>query len=678
MTIPEQTVVQSYPHTVRHTENIWVPMPDGAHLAARIWMPDDAEQKPVPAILEYLPYRKRDGTRVRDDCRHEYWAGHGYACIRLDIRGTGDSDGQITDEYTKSEQDDAVAAIAWIAEQPWCTGSVGMTGISWGGFNSLQVAARRPPALKTIITHCSTDDRYADDVHFMGGCMVNDGFFWGSVFYHMMAGGPDPEIVGDRWRDQWLTRMENWQPPTSHIWMKHQRRDDYWRHGSVCENYDDIDIPVFAVGGWEDGYSNAVPRLLANLKTPSKGLIGPWGHKYPESGIPGPAIGFLQHALRWWDKWLKDEETGIMEEPAYTVYMHDFTPPDACLPYMPGRWVTEPSWPSPNIETRTLTLNSGGLSDTAGDAVALTHISPQTLGATGGSWCPYGMGGSSPDLALDQREDDGQSLVFDSGPLDDALELLGAPVFRARIAVDQEQAFLAVRLNDVAPDGTSRRITFGLLNLCHREDREHISPMKPGEWTDVSIKLNDLAHSVAPGHRLRVAISTCYWPMIWPSAHPVELSLMAGESKIDLPVRPGRDEPAVTFDPPVVSPVGATTEIEPASSSRSLERDFASGRWTETLVEDSGIYRIEDIDLEISDGMTCTYSISEGDPLSAEGVWRWHTTRSRGDWDIGIYTETRLRATETEWLIDTDIDAQEDGRSIFSKAWRERIPRDGM
>ncbi len=330
-------IVTDLPYEVREIEHVWIPMSDGVRLSARIWLPETAEREPVPAILEYIPYRKRDGTRLRDDPTHGYWAGHGYASIRLDIRGTGDSEGLIEDEYAPQEQDDAVEAIAWIAAQPWCSGAVGMTGISWGGFNGLQVAARRPPALKAIITHCSTDDRYADDVHFMGGCLLTDGFFWGSAFYHFMTRPPDPEIAGAGWRAAWMERLENWQPPASRIWLKHQRRDAYWKHGSVCEAYGDITCAVYAVGGWQDGYSNAVPRLLANLRCPAKGLIGPWGHKYPHDGIPGPAIGFLQEALRWWDHWLKGRDTGIMDEPAYRVWLEEPVTPDSCLAQAPGR-----------------------------------------------------------------------------------------------------------------------------------------------------------------------------------------------------------------------------------------------------------------------------------------------------------------------------------------------------
>jgi len=669
-----------FPHAVREIEHVWIPMPDGVRLSARIWMPEDAEANPAPAILEYIPYRKRDGTRVRDDCRHHYWAGYGYVCVRLDIRGTGDSEGLITDEYPLSEQDDAVAAIAWIAEQPWCSGKVGMTGISWGGFNALQVAARRPPALKAIITHCSTDDRYADDVHWMGGCLLTDGFFWGSAFYHYMTRPPDPEIVGEGWRESWHERLAHWQPPASQIWMRHQRRDDYWRHGSVCETYDDIECAVYAVGGWEDGYSNAVPRLLANLTCPSKGLIGPWGHKYPEQGIPGPAIGFLQHGLRWWDHWLRGVDSGIMDEPAYTIWMQDYVAPDACLAAVPGRWLSEDSWPSGRTQALTMTFNADGLGADAGEECLLSHTSPQTLGAAGGSWCPYGLGGTSPDLAIDQREDDGRSLCFDSEPLDQAISLLGAPVARLNLAADRPQGILAVRLMDVAPGGASRRVSYGLLNLSHRKDHEQIAPMAPGEWTAVTVRLNDLAHCFQAGHRIRVALSTAYWPMVWPSAAPVTLSLRTGCSAIELPVRPPADgdDEELDFGPVEMAPPAATRTLEPERSSRTVERDLASRRWTQSLVEDGGRCHIDDIDLDVAEGMRCTYVIDEDDPLSATAEWHWHSLRQRDAWHIEIDTSTRLRATASEFLIDTDIEAREDGVSVFTRSWRDRIPRDGV
>ena len=226
-------------YRVRTVENTWIPLSDGTRLAARIWMPEDAERSPVPAILEYIPYRKRDFTRARDEPIHRYFAGHGYAAVRVDLRGSGDSDGVLFDEYLLQEQLDAVEVIAWLSEQPWCSGSVGMMGISWGGFNALQVAAHRPPALGAVITLCSSDDRYADDVHYMGGCSINDNLRWASTMFSHNARPPDPTVVGDRWRDMWMDRLEG-----SGLWVKnwleHQRRDEFWKHGSGCGDYSKI------------------------------------------------------------------------------------------------------------------------------------------------------------------------------------------------------------------------------------------------------------------------------------------------------------------------------------------------------------------------------------------------------------------------------------------------------
>jgi putative CocE/NonD family hydrolase len=286
--------------TIIVEEHVWIILSDGCRLGARLWLPADAVERPAPAILEYIPYRKRDGTRGRDEPMHGYYAQHGYAAVRVDMRGSGESDGHLADEYLALEQDDALEVIAWIAAQPWCNGAVGMQGKSWGGFNALQVAARRPPALKAIITTFSTDNRYTDDIHFMGGCLLNDNLWWGAIMMAYQARPLDPEIVGPDWRARWIARFETL-PFFPALWLEHQRFDDYWKHGSVCTDFDAIVCPVLAIGGWVDSYTNAVPRLLAGLKTPRLGVIGPWGHIYPHDGVPGPAIGFLQEAVRWWD-----------------------------------------------------------------------------------------------------------------------------------------------------------------------------------------------------------------------------------------------------------------------------------------------------------------------------------------------------------------------------------------
>src|SRR5690606_1029269 len=335
--------LDEFPFEVTEIENQWIPMSDGTRLAARIWMPKNAEREPVPAIVEYLPYRKRDFTAYRDSINHPYFAGHGYACIRVDLRGSGESDGVLTDEYLHTEWRDGLEVLRWIARQPWCTGDIGMMGVSWGGFNALQIAALAPPELKAVITLCSTDDRFADDVHHMGGCLLSENLSWASVMFSHNALPPDAALVGARWRTMWRNRLES-NRAWLETWLRHQYRDAYWKHGSICEDYSAIECPVLAVSGWTDGYSNAVFRLMAGLECPRKGLIGPWGHTYPHMGVPGPTIGFLQEALRWWDQWLKERDTGVMDEPMLRVWMQDSVPPTTSYVERPGRWVAEDGW----------------------------------------------------------------------------------------------------------------------------------------------------------------------------------------------------------------------------------------------------------------------------------------------------------------------------------------------
>ena len=343
--------------TVEMRDHVLIEMSDGVRLSARVWLPGDG--KPVPALLEYLPYRKGDMTAPRDAQRHPWYAAHGYASVRVDIRGSGDSEGVMVDEYTDQELRDAVEVIAWLAAQPWCDGSVGMFGISWGGFNSLQVAALAPEPLKAIVTVCSSDDRYADDVHYFGGAVLGvDMLGWATTMLAYTARPPDPTRVGDKWKDLWLRRLDALEPYLD-TWLTHQERDEYWRRGSVCEDYGSIKAAVLAVGGWADPYRNTVFRLLSNLSSPVQGLVAPWCHQYPDiQREPGPAIGFLQETLRWWDHWLKGTPRDVTQEPALRAWMQDSVRPATRYATRPGRWVTEPAWPSPNVSPLRIPLPS--------------------------------------------------------------------------------------------------------------------------------------------------------------------------------------------------------------------------------------------------------------------------------------------------------------------------------
>jgi putative CocE/NonD family hydrolase len=666
-------------NAIRHIETIWIPMSDGTKLAGRLWLPEDAERNPVPVVMEYIPYRRRDGTRDGDDQTHPYLAQHGYACLRLDIRGTGDSEGVIHDEYLKQEQDDAVDAIAWLAQQPWCSGTVGMIGISWGGFNGLQVAARRPPALKAIITICSTDDRYADDMHYMGGTHLTGNLEWGSTYFSIMGRAPDPAIVGDRWREMWLQRLES-VTPVFGSWLDHQRRDAYWRHGSVGEKIDDITCAVMAVGGWADGYTNTVFRLLRDLKAPRLGLVGPWGHKFPHTGVPGPAIGFLTEVLRFWDHWLKGRETGIMAEPMLRAYVQDSVPPASHYDHRPGRWVAEPIWPSPAITPRVLPLNLTGLGGGNGAGAVLEISSPQTTGAAGGEWCPYGLGGLGPELPTDQRTDDAFSLVFDGGPLTEPLEILGAPTVTLELESDQPIATAVLRLNDVAPDGQVTRVTYGVLNLTHRESHAAPEPLTPGRRFRVTVQLNDIGHRFLAGHRIRLALSTAYWPIVWPAPRLVRLGLVTGLSALTLPVRTPRAEDAsVAFGPPEKSPVTARRVLQPGEVWRRISTDVGSGEQLIEVRRNDGRSVIEEIGVETALDKTITYRIHPDDPASAHSSVD-HDLQHRGKdgWDTRIVTHCAISCTETEFVVAADLEAYDGRTRVFSRSWTRRVKRDLM
>ena len=673
--------VTGFPHPVRVIENEWIPLPDGTRLAARLWLPAGAAHSPVPALLEYLPYRKRDFMRSRDGPMHHYFAGHGYASVRVDIRGAGDSDGLTLDEYTELEHDDAIAVIAWLAAQPWCDGSVGMFGISWGGFNSLQVAARAPAALKAIITLCAADDRYADDAHYMGGCLLNENLIWGTAFVMYNALPPDPAIVGERWREMWQERLDSAVLFPAH-WLRHQRRDAYWKHGSVCEDYAAVRCPVYAIGGWADGYSNAVPRLMEGLSAPRKGLIGPWSHSFPHNSLPGPAIGFLQEAVRWWDQWLKRVDTGIMDEPMIRVWMQDSMVPEPQYETRHGRWVAEEVWPSLRIEPRTLALDAGGLLVAAGAAEGRLEIqSPPPTGIAGGAWCAFGSDGEMP---TDQRVDDGRSLVFDTKPLAETLEILGAPALRVVFDSDRPVAQVIVRLNDVFPDGTSARVTYGVLNLTHRGSHEFPEPLLPGKPSEAVVRLNDIAHSFRAGNRIRVAIATAYWPIVWPAPEAVTLGVLTGASRLELPVRPRSvgDAELRPFAAPEEGPGDRAKVLCPSTHHRTIERDLPTGDVVYRIFNDGGEFdgaalaQFEDIDLEAGFAFDQRYRIGESDPLSARMEITAHASLRRANWTPGVRGAVALRATKDAFIITARLTANEGEKEIFSRAWEETIPRD--
>jgi putative CocE/NonD family hydrolase len=663
--------VTRFPRKVIEHPDMLIAMPDGTKLSARVWMPEDAADRPVPVILEHLPYRKRDGTVARDMLTHPYFAGHGYACIRTDMRGNGDSEGLMEDEYTDQELRDAVNVITWAAAQPWCNGNVGMMGISWGGFNSLQVAAKRPAPLKAIITLCSTDDRYADDIHYKGGLLLNENMGWGATMLSYSSRPPDPELRGGMWRELWMKRLEH-EPLLPAVWLRHQTRDAYWKRGSVCEDFEAIEAAVLAIGGWGDAYKNAVARLVEGIGGRTKGIVGPWIHKYPHFAVPKPAIGFLQEALRWWDRWLKDQETGVEDDPAMRLYLMDSTPPKDWYEEREGRWIAEPAWPSLDIVTDTLYFGHGGeMADIVNPMLPAKVASPQDCGMSGGEYCAIWLG---PELPGDQRPDDAKSACFDTRPLPEALDIVGGAVVRLALSADRPKAMVAVRLCDVHPDGASTRITYGVLNLCHRNSHEFPEDVTPGEEMEITLRLDDIAYRVAAGHRIRVAISSTYWPLVWPSPEPVTLSLITGA--LELPLRPPADGPEVSFPEPESATPWKMKVLKKSSNARTVSRSPTTGMVTLEIVDDFGKQRDQDHGLVHSGVARETWTIHPNDPLTAHGETHWTQTYSRAKkWSVRTETYTSMRSDRSNFYLKGRIEAYQGNALVFERDFDETIPR---
>jgi putative CocE/NonD family hydrolase len=658
-------------------DDVRIPLASGESLSARLWLPAIAEADPVPAILEYIPYRLADWTAPEDAARQPWMANRGYAMVRVDIRGCGDSTGLLRGEYHADEIDEAVEVIAWIAAQPWCTGAVGMWGYSWGGIDALAVAARRPPALKAIITMFACDDRYADDCHYMGGIPLgSDLLKWSTTMRLYMARPPGPRGYPGDWRAAWRERLEA-ATPWAVDWLAHPTRDDYWRESSVSDDPAAIAIPVLAIGGWADGYPNATLRLLETLPGMRRAIVGPWGHTVPHHGAPGPAIGFLAEAAAWWDRWLVGVYSGVDSAPMLRAYIQDHVAPGQGEKLRPGRWVSEPVWPAPDVATIAARLVAPDVlalreQETADDhaELPLAIRGDQRCGVTAGTWCPNGMG---DELPVDQRPDDALSLVFDTDPLEEPLELLGRPVVALRVESDRSQALVAARLCDVAPDGSSLLLSWGMLDLTHRDGHEAPRALTPGRAYDIEVPLRVTGVRIAPGHRLRLAISPTYWPHAWPSPEPATLTVWAGASALRLPVRTSPELPAMPefgFPEPPCEPVAA--ERTRCERTRTVEHD---GDRVEIVDHEEREIRVLATGEVLSERFTDRWSIRENDPLSATVTCeRWCALTGDGP-ERSIACASTMTADAASFTIVSTLTAAEAGVEFFRDERTDVVPR---
>ncbi|ETP23008.1 hypothetical protein F441_03786 [Phytophthora nicotianae CJ01A1] len=527
-------------------ENVWIPVDAETRLSARIWLPKSSTTK-FSVVLEYIPYRKSDWTSTRDASNHVWLAQRGFAVARVDIRGSGNSEGHYYGEYTPQELQDGVMVIEWLASQSWCSGSVGVFGKSWGGFNGLQLAAMAPPALRGVVSLYSIDDRYADDVHYMGGAVLgSEALSWTTVMFSLNALPMAPETVGSEveWKRRYKERLER-QFPWLHEWLAHQTRDDFWEHGSICEAYDKVKCPVLEIGGWNDGYFNGVARMIKGMKSsPSKGVVGPWSHNWPNHATPGPQVGFLEMCRQWWDYSLN----GRTDEPAtrfpdLQLFVKDeIENTTARILEYPGKWcgVGDVEKLEQKFVTFYCSSDDGYKLQTTTEPPSARErvIGLNSLqGAWSGEWLSFG----GEDMPGNQVNEDALATTWSTGLLNEDIEIVGRPQISLFVKSNKPQVLIMARLSDVAPSGKSTLITRGVLNLSHRHGHklEELSYMPIGEGTRVNWQLNACAYTLRAGHTLVLSLTPNYWPMVWPSPEPAELTVSFAESNLlKLPVLP--------------------------------------------------------------------------------------------------------------------------------------------
>jgi len=527
---------------------VWIPMADGVLLAADIYLPESTQDtEEFPVLLEYLPYRK-DESRARNHSLYSYFLARGYAVARVDIRGTGNSEGvTIPYEYSEIELDDGEVVIDWLSRQDWSTGKVGMFGISWGGFNSIQMALRNPPAMKAFVAVMATEYLYQEDVHYIDGIMHTDSWMMSNDLYNSLPGAPD--FVLD---EAWLENRFN-QKPSVYAYMRRQRDGAWWDRASARGRYSEIKVPGFHIGGWYDGYRNSLPRMLEHVEVPVKAMIGPWDHYFPHDAWPAPQVEWRHEAVRWFDHFLKGIDTGILDEPKFAIYVRNYYPPDPAIERIPGHWRWEAGWPIERIQKQQWFADADqGLSTKPAEADIHSLKYQPSVGLEGGG--PTMWWGS---ITPDQQPMDDHSLVYDSEPLLEPLEILGRPIAKLMVTASARRANWVVRLSDVAPDGQATQVGGAAFNGTHRNSARNPEDIVPNEEFPLKIELHFTSWVFPEGHRIRISISNGMWPMLWPTQMPFTSTLRIGGDdgvRIELPVVPPGEEKAPHFKEPVTVP----------------------------------------------------------------------------------------------------------------------------
>ena len=644
-------------------ERRFLEMDDGVRIALTLHFPDTPP--PWPVVFEARPYRKDDLSDATAIYRRLCDEGDLVVC-RADVRGTGTSEGDAVDEYTARELQDHVATIAWLAAQDWSNGNVGMYGTSYSGFNSLQVAALRPPALKAIIPIYATDRRYTDDVHYGGGARRGIDFLdYPAYMVALIALPPVPSVYGEGWREEWHRRIAA-NDPWELGWLEHQNEDDYWRHGSVFFDYGSIEAATLVIAGHADGYRNMAFRAFEHLQAPKKILFGPWSHMSPRLSMPGPRIDHVPVMIDWWKRWLGGDAS-VDVEPPISIFVRRWTDPEPDSNAYEGGWRAEPSWPPARLTEDRRRLDRA-VASTVGESASNGRDALDIrgdVGVTASIWCaatlPFG-------LPWDQRPDEAFSLVYD-WPVTEETEIMGRPRVELSVAASVPVAFVSAKLCDVAPDGRSAMVTRGILNLAHRNSEETPEPLPPGELVTATVELDATSYVFEPGHRIRLDLAGSDFPSSWPPPFAGTIEVDRAGSTLVLPLMQG---------PPVLPP----PEFVPGAADASLPdrvrweiREDVLARERAVAIDHGGVRGRNGL-AESSDrywGEITAGSLDPGNSRADAGASLALTWE-----EASVRTESRatLRSDPENWHLSIELEVYDGEELIAERHWERTTPRD--
>ena len=665
---------------MRVLRDVRVPARDGLELSVDLFLPDDPDAR-VPAILNTDPYRKDDWGSSWALALGGYLVDRGYAYARLDVRGTGSSDGVPMDEYTEAETLDGHDTVEWLAAQPWCTGAVGMWGLSYGGFTSIQVAATRPPHLKAIVPIQATDDRYTDDVHYVGGLMtVSEKAQYAVSQVAMNALPALPSTWGDRWLERWRDRLES-TPVWLFEWARQQRDGAYWRRGSLAPDYGRIEAAVLHFAGWMDGYVDAALRMQARCVNAAgrRTIVGAWVHGLPDHAYPAPNIDWRAEMVRWFDRWLKGDDNGVDTEPPLTWFQRDPTAPERFPARLNGSWQAT-AQPIGDAGTATFHLDGdGSLAARAGRRAGVVRFAHRpTAGVDGGSLC-WGAGHPPNGLAADLRIEAANGPSWTSAPLSEALDVLGAPVAALQVTSREPVAHLVARLGCVAPDGSIEQVCEGALNLTHRDSHAEPTPLEAGRRYEVRLALRSAGYRFPAGYRVQLSVASSHWPLIWPAPGRNELAIHHGPdapSWLELPLAPAaadRVAPPAFDESPVELEEAGSEVSEPTRWS--TERDAAAGTVTVRTHEASTSILADGVST-LYVGETLLMSASEREPGAGRFENECTYRLVQGDHAIDVVADGTTIATPDQLDMAVGLRVVLDGAPFFERSWREVIARD--